>query len=78
MTKGEIIWVINWRYCEYGGYCFDTGPSYHLTCEEAEAYKERREGAYQAFEDGFRYEGSEPYSQVVSKDEYERIKMQGH
>lgn len=82
-TKSNLVWVIRWEYSEYGGYSYSAGESYHLTREDAEAFKSQREGApqdqnHRFFEDGYRYRGSEPSAEFVGKAEYKRIKALGH
>ncbi|HXH64627.1 MAG TPA: hypothetical protein VNH42_03850, partial [Mariprofundaceae bacterium] len=79
MAKRHMVWVVHWTYSEYGGPSFSSQSTYHLTREEAEAYRRRREGDpsernQRFFEDGYLYYGSEPQMESVGKAEYKRIK----
>jgi hypothetical protein len=78
----KAVWIVRWTYVEYGGSSHGTQPSYHLTREDAEAFKEQREGplwqrTQQFFEDGYQYVGSQPIEEFVSQGEYEQIKGLG-
>jgi hypothetical protein len=83
MAKNITVWVIHWTHSEYGGPSNYQGPSYHLTLEQAKAYKEQREGPYwerdaRFYKDGYQYIGSEPKQELVSEAEFRRIKGDTH
>jgi hypothetical protein len=79
MAKYRTVWVIHWTHSEYGGPKNYQGPSYHITLEDAEAYKKQREGPWaerseRFFKDGYEYIGTEPKEERVSEAEFKRIK----
>lgn len=74
--KSYEVWEILWTQCEYGGPSRGAAPSYHLTREEAEAYKKQREGDRSVWppKDPIYYDGTEPRRKRVGKAEFEKIK----
>ncbi|HWX56540.1 MAG TPA: hypothetical protein VN176_18300 [Verrucomicrobiae bacterium] len=78
VAKTYEVWEIRWTRREYGGPSFGVEPSYHLTREEAESYRKRREGDRSVWppEDPFYYDGSEPSLKIVGKAERERMQIQ--
>jgi hypothetical protein len=82
MAKERLAWVIHWHTHEYGGLSTPYGDSYHLTREDADAFKAQREGDWldrgrRAFEDGYYNYGSEPAPEVVPRARYKRIQALG-
>ncbi|MBI3566503.1 MAG: hypothetical protein HY079_15015 [Elusimicrobia bacterium] len=76
MPKTYEVWEILWTQREYGGPSQGAAPSYHLTREEAEAYKKQREGDRSDWppKDPIYYDGTPPRRKLVGKAEYEKIK----
>jgi hypothetical protein len=76
--KTIVIYEIHWDRCEYGGPSIPSSPSFHLTEEEAYAFKHRREALNPdpvSSPDPFFYRGSSPRAKAVTKSEYARLTL---
>jgi hypothetical protein len=74
--KDYIVYEIFWEHCEYGGPCFSSGSTLHITRANAIQYKEQREKSSNNKpngEDVYSYHGSEPQIKIVNKKEYDAV-----